>query len=227
MSDSKSVEFCAEFSANALTSPNHYNSVIFKSAFSSPRRSDLPVKPPSEIITIVDLRNLLGELRAVARRLLASESGPQSLTPTALAITALRRAKLSEQDWEDVRWENRSHFFGCLALAMRHALIDRARRPHTKLKTKTVPWDDAVLLNLPGEAEERPDRYIELDEALATLQKSEPDLAKAIHQFYFAGYAIQEMAAFAEVSEKTIDRDLKKARVVLKRLMTRESACHG
>jgi DNA-directed RNA polymerase specialized sigma24 family protein len=185
------------------------------------------VQPPSEIITIVDLQNLLGELRAIARRLLAAESGPQSMTPTALAITALRRAKLCEQDWEDVRWENRSHFFGCLSRAMRHALIDRARRPQTKLKTKIIAWDDGILLNLPCEAEERPDRYIALDEALAALEHSDPELAVLIHQFYFAGYAIEEMAKFADVSEKTIDRALKRARVLLKMRMANGANGHA
>src|SRR5690349_5216944 len=77
----------------------------------------------SECIHVDDLKNLVGELRMMARRFLVSE-GTHSFTPTALAMTALRRAKLSEQDWNDVRWENRGHFFASLNTAMRHALID-------------------------------------------------------------------------------------------------------
>jgi hypothetical protein len=78
-------------------------------------------------ISIADLQNLLGESRMFARRLLATESHADSFTPTLLAMTALRRAKLNELDWEDVRWENRAHFFAALSMAMRNALIDHAR----------------------------------------------------------------------------------------------------
>ncbi len=81
----------------------------------------------SEIITVADLKNLMGELRALARSILSSESNPRSLTPTALAVTALLRAKVKDQDWDDVRWENRTHFFGALISTMKHALVDRAR----------------------------------------------------------------------------------------------------
>ncbi|HEV8543218.1 MAG TPA: hypothetical protein VGR78_12555, partial [Verrucomicrobiae bacterium] len=67
----------------------------------------------TECIRVDDLRNLLGELRMMARQLLSSER-VHSFTPTALAMTALRRAKLSDQDWSEVRWENRAHFFSAL-----------------------------------------------------------------------------------------------------------------
>src|SRR5262245_48845753 len=113
-------------------------------------------------ISIEDLRNLIGELRMMARRLLATESAMHSFTPTALAMTALRRVKLKEQEWEDVRWENRSHFFSNLAMAMRNALIDHARRRKAKGRDKVVYFapDELFLKDLPAEAEERPTRII-------------------------------------------------------------------
>src|SRR5689334_5292995 len=81
-----------------------------------------------ECIGVDDLRNLVGELRMMARQLLTCESHKHSFTPTALAMTALRRAKLHDQEWQEVRWKNRAHFFSSLATAMRNALIDYARR---------------------------------------------------------------------------------------------------
>src|SRR5262249_10407616 len=59
----------------------------------------------NEPITVKDLQNLIGELRAMARALLYSERKTHSITPTALALSALRRAKLQDQDWNDIRWE--------------------------------------------------------------------------------------------------------------------------
>lgn len=174
-----------------------------------------------EPVSMEDLQNLFGELRALARRLLATESRTHSFTPTLLAMTALRRAKLKEQDWKEVRWENRAHFFGALSRAMRNALIDHARRRRAKGRDAIVyfPPDESFFANLPEEAEETPERIILLEEALALLERQDKRLAELVNQFYYAGYSISEMAHFAGVSEKTVDRDLKRARVLLRKLL--------
>jgi RNA polymerase sigma factor (TIGR02999 family) len=179
------------------------------------------VSSNTEILTVVDLQNLIGELRFLARALLSSERNPQSLTPTALAITAIRRAKLVDQDWDDVRWENRAHFFSILSLAMRHALLDRARRAKARGRDKIVslPWDDSVFANMAVEADNRPHRMIALEEAMAQLQEVDARLAEVIQQFYFAGYSVPEMARFSGVSEKTVDRELQRARTILRKSM--------
>src|SRR5258706_4288680 len=128
--------------------------------------------PIEGIITIADLKGLIGELRMMARGLLALEGTAHSFTPTGLAMTALRRAKLKDQDWEEVRWENRAHFFSAIARAMRHALIDHARRRKSKGRESILYLspDEMVFHSLPNEAEERPERIILLEEALARLE---------------------------------------------------------
>ena len=178
----------------------------------------------TEIITVDDLKNLMGELRGMARVLLLTESRPHSLTPTALALSALRRAKGSSLEWDDVRWENRRHFFGAIRMTMGHALIDHARRARAKGRDKLVfmRWDEEVLRNLPEQADERPDLIIALEEALAILKVASPRLSEVIEQFYFAGFTVDEMARFSEVSgraisEKSVDRELKRARILLRK----------
>ena len=172
-------------------------------------------------VSIADLQNLLGELRILARRLLATESRADSFTPTLLAMTALRRVKLKEQDWEDVRWENRAHFFAALSKAMRNALIDHARRRKAKGREAILyfPPDESFFNNLAAEAEEKPDRIILLEEALARIEAQDKRLAEVVSQFYYAGYSISDMARFVGVSEKTVDRELKKARTILRKMM--------
>jgi RNA polymerase sigma factor (TIGR02999 family) len=172
-------------------------------------------------ISIKDLQNLLGELRMLARRLLATESRTHSFTPTLLAMSALRRMKLKKQDWEDVRWENRAHFFDALTRAMRNALIDHARRRRAKGRDSITYFapDEAFFYNLPAEAEEMPERIILLEEALARVEAEDRRLADVVHQFYYAGYSVSDMARFAGVSEKTVDRDLKKARIILRKML--------
>ncbi len=161
----------------------------------------------------------------MARRLLAGESGANSFTPTALAMTALRRAKLKDREWEDVRWENRAHFFSSLAMAMRHALIDHARRRKAKGRGEIIylPPDENIFQDLPASAENRPERIILLEEALARLEKADARLADIIQQFYYAGYSASEIARFVGVSEKTVDRDLKRARILLRKLMEEQT----
>jgi RNA polymerase sigma factor (TIGR02999 family) len=174
----------------------------------------------SECIHVEDLRNLIGEIRMMARRFLGSER-VHSFTPTALAMTALRRAKLNDQDWSEVRWENRAHFFSALAQAMRHALIDHARRKKSKGRENILyfPPDEDFFRDLPSTAEERPDRFLLLDEAMEMLKSVDDRLAQTIHQFYFLGYTTAEIAAVSGISEKTVDRDLKKARILLRKIL--------
>lgn len=175
----------------------------------------------SQVISVEDLQNLIGELRVLARRLLATESGTHSFTPTMLAMTALRRVKLKEQDWEEVRWENRAHFFSALSLAMRNALIDHARRRSARGRDAIIyfPPDETFFGNLAAEADEKPERIILLEEALARIEAHDQRLTDILRQFYYAGYSTSEIAHFAGVSEKTVDRDLKRARVLLRKML--------
>jgi|SRR4051794_7694607 RNA polymerase sigma factor (TIGR02999 family) len=175
----------------------------------------------SESIGVEELKNLVGELRMMAHQLLSTESSMHSFTPTALAMTALRRAKLKEQDWTDVRWENRGHFFSALTRAMRNALIDHARHRKARGRGNLLyfPPDESFFFNLPEEADVRPERILLLDEALSRLGTEDQRLAEAVEQYYFLGYSIPEMARFGGISEKTVDRDLKRARTILRKIM--------
>lgn len=187
----------------------------------------LPTEDPNAPIHLDNLKNLVGELRMMARRLLSTESKAHSFTPTALAMTALRRAKLTAQDWEIVHWENRPHFFSALSRAMRHALIDHARRRLAKGREHVVyfPPDEPFFRDLPAEAEERPAAFLMLDEALEQLQAGDQQLGDILHQHYFLGYSAPEIAQLTEVSEKTVDRNLKRARVALRKIIDQQNKC--
>ena len=180
-----------------------------------------PESTSMETIAVDDLRNLMSELRMMARRFLASESSTHSFTPTALAMTALRRVKLKEQEWEDVRWENRAHFVASLTMAMRHALVDHARRRKAKGRDNLVyfPPNEDFFIDLPADAQERPERVILLEEALVRLCSLDNRLGDVVHQFYYAGYSVSEIAHFTGLSEKTVDRDLKRARTLLRKMV--------
>src|SRR5437870_5726742 len=69
---------------------------------------------------------LMAEVKAMARALLRHEH-QASLQTTALVLTALRRQRLADQDWDCVTWHNRQYFFGAMYQAMTRALRDHAR----------------------------------------------------------------------------------------------------
>ena len=77
------------------------------------------------------------ELRAMARRQLARESPGHTLQPTALVHDAYVRLVVGA----DSSWENRRHFFGAAAEAMRRVLIDHARGKATARRGGHRPAD--------------------------------------------------------------------------------------
>ena len=178
-----------------------------------------------ERITVEDLENLVGELRMMARGLLVNEGRNHSFTPTALAMSALRRAKLKDLEWEQVQWESRTHFFCSLSEAMRHALVDHARRRKSKGRAKMVYLapDDAVFQNLAHDADQQPDRLLQLEDAMIRLRLLESRLATVITHYYYLGHSTKEIAGILDVNEKTVDRDLQRARILLRKLFERES----
>lgn len=171
-------------------------------------------------LTVEDLANCWGELRMMAGSLLKSERAGCSFTPSALAATALRRARLAELDWEDVKWENRGHFFHSLMRCMRHSLTDHARK---RLARKRPPLEfvdpaEIEFYQLPRDADSRPERVLALEEALDWLgcQDNGSDLRDAVERHYFAGFSAEEIAEMDGLSRKTVNRRLSMARVLLK-----------
>src|SRR5262245_13316296 len=76
------------------------------------------------------------ELRQLASTKMAREQPGQTLQPTALVHEAWLRLG-------DARFDNRTHFFGAAAEAMRRILVDRARRRNAQSRGAGVEHVDA------------------------------------------------------------------------------------
>jgi RNA polymerase sigma factor (TIGR02999 family) len=149
------------------------------------------------------------ELRLIARRLLAAERAAASVGATGLVHSAFYRNTVRNSEWQDVTWENRKFFFADMIQAMRRSLIDRVRRknagkrpPLVFLAPEDMPVDFAHDL-------------VALEEALQWLEAEQPRAARVVSHHYYMGLNTQEIAAILELSEKTIDRDLKMGRIML------------
>ena len=104
------------------------------------------------------------ELRRLAKAYLDGERPGQTLQPTALVHEAFIRLVRKNVD---AQWQGRKHFLATAALAMRHILIDNARR-----KKREKRGGDGKLAPLVDGADPRQqeaDRLLALDEALTRL----------------------------------------------------------
>jgi RNA polymerase sigma factor (TIGR02999 family) len=89
------------------------------------------------------LPHVYEQLRALAHRQLRAERADHTLNTTALVHEAY--LKLAAQD--RVSWQNRAHFMGVAALAMRRLLVDHAHRVRTAKRgggVALLTWTDGV-----------------------------------------------------------------------------------
>jgi RNA polymerase sigma factor (TIGR02999 family) len=155
------------------------------------------------------------ELRRVAKRFLNRERQGHTLQATALVHEAYM--KLLGQ--REVNWQNRAHFFGVAAQAMRRILVDRARARLADKRggaNKPISLDEAVAIDHEPSAE-----LMALDEALTRLARLDPEQAKVVELRFFAGLTVEETAAVLGVSDSTIKREWRVARAWLHREINR------
>ena len=127
--------------------------------------------------------------------------------------TLLHEAYLSVTNNEALRFPDRPHFLSYASRAMRGLIIDYARR-----RSATKRGGEFQLLPLGSlEVPERSDSdgLHELGEALNELAALDPALAELVDLHFFCGLSFAEIAAMRGVSERTVQRDWRKARVVL------------
>lgn len=140
------------------------------------------------------------ELRQLAAARMAQEATGQTLQATAL----VHEAWLRMVGDGDKSWQNRAHFFGAAAEAMRRILVENARRK-SRLKRgggqTRLDIDDLDL------AETTPDEKVLLmDEALEQLQAEDPEKARIVVLKFFGGLTNQEVATNLGVTERTVER---------------------
>ena len=140
------------------------------------------------------------ELRTLAAHRLAHQTPGQTLQPTALVHEAyLRLVGGNPQD----PWEGRDHFYAACAEAIRHILVDNARRKQTVKhggERRRVPLEEFHRVA------ESPQDLLDLDAALTRLAAEQPDKARLVQLRFFAGLPTAKAAAALGVSVATAER---------------------
>ena len=149
------------------------------------------------------------ELRRMAAARMANEAAGHTLQPTALVHEAwLQLVGPGAQSWE-----NRRHFFGAAAEAMRRILITNARRKSSLKRggnRERVELEDLELTAT------TPDEHVLLiDEALQWLEKEDPQTARMVLLKFFGGLTSEEVAENMNVSQRTVNRQWFYAKIKL------------
>jgi RNA polymerase sigma factor (TIGR02999 family) len=158
------------------------------------------------------LATLYEELRQLAAAKLAREK-PQTLQATALVHEAW--LKLGGQ-----RFENRAHFFGAAAEAMRRILVERARR-RGRLKRggelERAEYFESKIVSPLKEG-----KLLLVHEVLDELAARDPFKAEIVKLRYFAGLENGEIGALLGVNEKTVRRHWQVAKIQLFQMISEE-----
>ena len=163
--------------------------------------------PPSTTDTLVPL--VYEELKRLARRQLRAGSR-DTLCTTDLVHEAF--LKLSPGGRPSA-WDNRAHFFGAAARAMRQVLVDFARRRGAG--KRGGDWRAVSLNDSTGALELQLDDLLALDAALDELDRVSPRLRRLVELRFFAGLPTDEVAELLGVTGRTVERDWLKARLFL------------
>ncbi len=155
------------------------------------------------------------ELRRLARYQLTREGGNCSLDST----TLVHEAYLRLVGPEPVQWENRRHFFGAAARAMRQIRVDDARRRGCARRGRDhelSPLDDQQPF-----LDDDPIEVLAVDEAIRTLEQVAPRRAEVVMLRYFVGLSIDETAEVLNIAPRTVDEEWRFAKAWLHRELSK------
>jgi RNA polymerase sigma factor (TIGR02999 family) len=154
------------------------------------------------------------ELRRLAHAYMRRENPDHTLQTSAL----INEAYLRLIDQQQVRWQNRAHFFGITAQLMRRILLDHARgqaRVKRGGNALLIPLDEAVMA-----AEQKAAELMALDDALQALEKFDPRKSRLVELRFFGGLSNEEVAEVMGMSLRTVEREWRKAKAWLHQALT-------
>lgn len=161
---------------------------------------------------------LYAELHRVAEGSLRRAGSSLTLGPT----TLIHEAYLNMAGRPGVAYPDQARFLGYASRAMRGLVIDYTRRRRAKKRGSelliTLDADELPSEEVAQEARE----FERLGDALDELAKIEPGLAELVDMHFFCGFTFNEIATLRDVSARTVQRDWRKARLLLHRSLLDE-----
>jgi RNA polymerase sigma factor (TIGR02999 family) len=114
----------------------------------------------------------------------------------------------------ELRAEDRRAFFAFASQVMRSVIVNSVRDRIAQKRGgdwRPLTLSSGLAANVPNDG----DTVLKVHEALLDLEKADPRLAQVAQMRYFGGYSEQEIAETLNVTERTVQRDWKKAQLIL------------
>lgn len=140
------------------------------------------------------------ELRKVAGNRMRAQTEAQTLQPTALVHEAWLRLNLGQTP----QWENRKYFYAAAAQAMRHILIERARKKQRLRHGGELARVDLDEIEIAAPLDDP--RLLEINTALEELTRIAPEKAEVVNLRFFVGLEEKEIAELLGISLRTVER---------------------
>ena len=140
------------------------------------------------------------ELRRLAAFKMAQQPHGQTLQATAL----VHEAWLRLVDGPNREFANRRHFFSAAAQAMRHLLIERARRKLRERHGGDLQRFDVEDVEIAAPADD--ERLIQINAALDELALLAPEKAEVVKLRFFVGLDEKEIGELLNLSPRTVER---------------------
>ena len=159
---------------------------------------------------------LYSELHRLAKQQLAH--GGRGLTIG--VTTLLHEAYLDMAGRSDAEFPDRARFMGYAARVMRTLIIDHVRNRQAQKRGGLFELTSLTNDPVVSSADER--ELTEISEALDKLAEADPELAELVDMKFFCGFSFGEIAAMRKISERTVKRQWRKARIYLHRELRAE-----
>ncbi len=156
------------------------------------------------------------ELHCLANRYMKGERSGHSLQATALVNEAYMRLA----DYKRMQWQDRAHFFAVSAQVMRRILVEHARRHNLKRGggVHHVSLEEAAfVVGIDGSQDTD---LVVLDDAMNALARIDPRKVQVVEMRFFGGLSVEETAEVLHVSEVTVKREWRAAKLWLYRKLT-------
>ncbi|RZL39790.1 MAG: sigma-70 family RNA polymerase sigma factor [Rubrivivax sp.] len=160
--------------------------------------------------------SLYEELRRMARREVR-RSGWQHLVGTE---TLVHEAWLDIGKRSRLAFDAPGPFLAYAARTMRGLLIDRLRARSAHKRGGGLVVTSLDTDNIDAVPPSSPDQIDELAEAMEELAALDAGLAEVVDLKFFCGFTLAEIAAMRRVSERTVQRQWEKARLLLRYAMS-------
>jgi RNA polymerase sigma factor (TIGR02999 family) len=158
---------------------------------------------------------LYHELHMIAERQLRHGGAELTLGTT----TLLHEAYLDIAGREGLQFATRGQFLAYAARAMRGLTIDYVRQRRAKKRGGEFQITHSGAERFALEEGAGPEDLIQLSDALDVLAEADRGLAQLVDLHFFCGFSFAEVATLRGVSERTVHRDWRKARLLLHRTL--------